>query len=304
MTNNLKSTVSAETLAEIVKISDIFVGNNQTSHILDKLLNAIRLGKAKKNAGLISLTGNSGTGKTTFINQFQNKNPSVKIKIFELDSKETIETLVQAILLEIGDPLSNNLPRSIDDMSRQTETQIRAKAKAGQLDLIIFDEAHHLHAGKSNTTAKNVREWAKQAPSSWGIPVMFVGLSDIEEMFLKDRQLRRRRLATLQLKEFRWDNVQDQLDWRTFLKVVDDALPFPESSKLSNKKQAQAIFEATSGVFGFAEQLLISAAERAALQGHSSIKRADFHNAFEDHRDDFECDGPNPFYVAEMSEAA
>jgi hypothetical protein len=63
-------------------------------------------------------------------------------------------------------------------------------------------------------------------------------------------QLRRRFPTRIQLEPFSWSTADGRLEFRKFLKGIDDSLPFPRPSHLADLEYAFRFYSACQGVVG------------------------------------------------------
>ncbi len=138
--------------------------------------------------------GESGTGKSSLCRWVAHKYPR-----FSLPDREVIPALVVAIpptatiasvaevmLARIGD-----LSPAIGSVSSKT-SRVITLCRACRVELVLFDEAQHIHDRGQAATHYMVGDWLKSLIDQIGIPTVFLGLPRLEHLLQVNEQLRRR----------------------------------------------------------------------------------------------------------------
>ena len=136
----------------------------------------------------------SGCGKTSLCHLLQERYPRyalperdvIPILSVAVPPVASLNSLSEAMLAALGHPT----PKS-GTLTRKTSMFITL-AKACGIEMILFDEAQHLHDRGQVRSHYLASDWIKQLTDALKIPIVFLGLPRTESLLIVNEQLRRR----------------------------------------------------------------------------------------------------------------
>jgi hypothetical protein len=123
-------------------------------------------------------------------------------------------------------------------------------------------------------------EWVKSFCDEAGVPIILCGFPESKKIFKYNSQLDRRFLMKLTMEGFYYYTREEQIEFRTFLKSIDERLPFVDKSSLASKQLADKLYYATNGLPSHLNKILYEATGLAAKSGHDSIDENHLYDAF------------------------
>jgi hypothetical protein len=106
------------------------------------------------------------------------------------------------------------------------------------------------------------------------------GLPESDDIFEYNEQIDGRYPRRILLEPFGFEDQFQQKKFRMFLKFIDDELPFPEYSNLSDPLLASKIHYVTEGVPRYVKDLVIEAAKLSLKRGLDFVNEESLHDAF------------------------
>jgi hypothetical protein len=208
------------------------------------------------------ITGQQGAGKTTLRRTYSRRYPrqatrdgiSVPVLDAAIPVPATVKSLVTNLLSSLGDP--------VPDRGTIVTQTCRLKTLIGQcrVELIILDEFQHFIDRDSNVILVTISNWLKDLLNETGVPMVLIGMPYSEVILHANAQLERRFAMCVSLDPFGWNTAERQIEFRMFLKYLDEKLPVPRRSSLADPEMALRIFCATEGVIGYVMRLIRRAA--------------------------------------------
>lgn len=203
----------------------------------------------------LSLIGPRRAGKSTIIEYHQRAYPDIvqseettkPVLVSKVPCPAHIGSLVVRLLRDIGDPFFQKK----DSIGRSTE-RLYKLLQYCKVELIVLDEVQHLVDRNRQILIQESADWFKDLIENTRIPVVFVGLPDSRKIFYENEQLGGRVLNRFEVGAFEFD---DQT-FRTILFLMDQSLPFKNSSGLANIDMCHRIHLATGGLLGFLKPLI------------------------------------------------
>jgi hypothetical protein len=188
------------------------------------------------------------------------------ILIVDIHQGCTLKSVAAAILTAMGDPGADT----------GTRDKLMAKAKERlkdcKVELLVFDEAHHLIDNKTDKIESHVSDWIKTLLNFNACPILLAGIPMTRRVLSNNIQLRRRCLATHHIRPFAYVTTAEQQDFRLLLKAFDDRLPFPKPSKIAeDPKISKWLHDASGGYVGRLFLLLYRACIDAIDQKAESL---------------------------------
>lgn len=147
----------------------------------------------------ILILGESGSGKTSLCHLIQKLYPRyalperdvVTVLIVSIPANVTEASIVSTMLTVLGHPLPYQ-----GSVTRRTAAFVTL-AKACGVEMILFDEAQHLHDRGQDRSKTKVSDWLKQLIDALEIPIVFLGLPRTKSLLIVNDQLKRRFSKTI-----------------------------------------------------------------------------------------------------------
>ncbi|WP_348236103.1 TniB family NTP-binding protein [Vibrio parahaemolyticus] len=259
-----------EAMADNVK--QIFIKNPQLTEIIDDISDCREFSDGIHEPDCMIVVGDTGSGKTTLINKYLNRNPRsetsdgtvIPILSTSLPPNATPITASEQLLSDLGDPLA--FSRGSDPVKMAKE--ISDLMKMCGVELIIIDEFQHMIDRKNKQVLHSAADWLKMLIVRSKIPVVLFGMPYSVVILEANNQLAGRFELQHTLEPFRLNNKANQSIYKTFLTMLDEALPFPESSNLASTDMMKRMYAFSQGNLRRIRKL-INRASRLALRDNS-----------------------------------
>jgi len=227
------------------------------------------------------LVAQTGSGKTTVLQYYENRFPRIettrgaRIPVLRVDTPESpsVKTLAEAILFAMGDPAAAKGTAS------EKTNRIIHFFKECCVELLLIDEFQHFFDGHRITESKRVSDWLKNLINRVGIPVILAGLPRSIAVVNANPQLRRRFGAPHYMQPFGFDNQEEQLEFRGVLKGIQSRLPVP-CIDLSEANMAQRFYFASHGLLDYVVKIIDDAVSRACPDSGEPLTQQAFEAAF------------------------
>lgn len=227
--------------------------------------------------------GESGTGKSSLCKWLASQHP--KIRLLERDkidllltsvpSSATITSVIDAMLRALGDPWHRR-----GTVSSKTARLITLCQKCG-VELLVLDEAQHLHDRGASATHYLVGDWLKSFIDELGVPTALVGLPRLENLFVINDQLRRRFSRRVRLSLGQSDTQPIETEClQLFLSLVS-LIGMPISGHpFSAQEMGERLYHSSDGRVGYIKLLLQAALCHAIENDIEVIDAAVLEHAF------------------------
>lgn len=229
----------------------------------------------------IALIGDTGTGKTTLIENFvQSKKriehpefTEVPVLYVEVPAKCSVKMLAALMLRNLGSPFWNR-----GDEVERTD-QLITLLKGCRVRMIVVDEVNHLADRGAEKSHYHVGDWIKQLIRLSRLPVVLAGTSAASILWETNEQLADRFreqiiLAPLSMEPSRLLELRSVL--KTFLALMKEV----PCLDITEDATARSIAFATAGRLRDIRRLLVRAIEIAASQPRFAITRSTLSEAF------------------------
>ena len=238
------------------------------------------------------LTGETGTGKSTVMKEFERHYPKIEHDTFvevpilraSVPLPVTISNMMTNLLASLRDPAADRGTQA------QKATRLNKLLIGCKVRLIILDEFQHLIEGKSQHNNSNVSDWLKTLINETRIPVVLCGMPTAKDVLSCNPQLMRRFQYYVQFKPFSW--VSDQHTFQNMLLKIDKELPFKASAGLANGDMPLRLMVASGGSISRLMKYIRGAAALALLSQKRCVQMEDFAEHYETHSMEV---GINPF---------
>jgi hypothetical protein len=256
--------------------------------VINELSEIHQLSKHSEFSNNLCIIGYSGVGKTTVIKDFIAQFPKkvlndrdiLPVLYLRVSSQGKVKSLASSILQELGDPFFNK--GTEDQMTLRINNMIIEYG----VEMIILDEFEHfinLHNGKIES---DTISWLISFIQEIKIPVVLSGLPVVERILNWSSKMDRRFSNRLKMKPFNFETIKEQLEFKIFLKSIDDELPFFNRSKLEEPQIASLIHNATKGIPSYIKELLSIATKMSLKAGKDSITKVEIEYVIKTFMDD------------------
>ncbi len=227
--------------------------------------------------------GESGTGKSTLCRLLLQKYPRLvlverdvlPVLCVSVPAAASIASVASEILRALGDPSP-----AIGSISAKTQ-RIIILCRACRVELLLMDEAQHMHDRGQISTHYYVGDWLKRLIDELGIPSVFLGLPRFQRLLTVNDQLRRRFSRRVLLALGQDPEVSVQTECLQLFISLAACLPIPvQFGGLSNSELGQRLYFASDGRVAYLKKLLQSALARVLQDGAEKIVVEDLEQAF------------------------
>lgn len=227
------------------------------------------------------IIGDTGTGKTTLIENFVQSLPRVEHPEFtevpvlyvEVPARCSVKMLAALMLRTLGSPFWNRG----DEVDRTD--QLVTLLKACKVRMIIIDEVNHLADRGSEKSHYHVGDWIKQLIRSSRLPIVLAGTPAAEILWNTNEQLADRFREQIVLQPL---GMEGNKFWelRSVLGAFLGLMKGIPCIEITEEAHARRIAFATAGRLRDVRRLLVRAVEIAATQPRFAITRSTLAQAF------------------------
>ena len=254
--------------------------------------------KNKVGKGLL-IIGPSGFGKTTILEQYaaqfpifiETKFTRIPVLIVTTPSLPTTESMAEAILLALGDPLATK-----GNAERKFE-RIKFLFEQCQVELLLIDEFQHFFYARTIVEFRTITDRLKTFLNSTGRAVVLCGLHEAEMVIQSNQQLARRFSSKYTLTPFSISSDQDFIEFRGVLKAFQERLPLPTVTPLHEANLARRFLIASNGLLDYVRKILEGAVSVASAAGHQSLDLPAYAEGFRREVWADVADRLNPFHL-------
>ncbi|WP_164852432.1 ATP-binding protein [Rheinheimera riviphila] len=296
--------MTPEQKEKIRAVKNIFIPTNTLQKMLQSMKRIRELAIIdgyKNRPDCMFVTGETGVGKTTFIEQYLEANQRYDVADGE-EEKTVIPVLycslpkskrpvhvVEQLLVKMGDELQGKG----DDVPGLTNRLVHL-AKKAKVELIIIDEFQHAIDAANEDIFEDIGEWFKIFIDAARIPIVFLGVPWAKPILDVNDQLRRRvRKNSYTIENYTLDTFNE---FQMFLQRVEQELPIKPYRELWEQEMAFRLFAASRGNLSELMEGIIQPACIEAIYDESQfISERHFIDAVEENTD--WLDGNNPLAV-------
>jgi len=227
--------------------------------------------------------GESGTGKSTLCRYLTHKykrivlpeRDVVPVIYVAVPAGATISSVASEILLALGDPAPDR--GTVPAKTHRVITLCRACG----VELLLVDEAQHMHDRGQVATHYMVGDWLKQLIDQLQIPTVFLGLPNLEQLLQVNEQLRRRFSRRLYLALGRSDTTSIETECLQLFISLAACLPVPLAyGDLKPEDLGARLSFASDGRVAYIKKILQSALIQVLHDGDTAISPYDLEQAF------------------------
>ena len=255
------------------QVKSIFISNSQIDEILSDIEECREDSDGISEPECLIVVGDSGSGKTTIIDKYLADNPRLEVVdgsiipiLFTLlPANANPVTASERLLSAMGDPLAFSHGKDPAELMKIVKDLL----KECRVELIIIDEFQHMIDRKSKGVLHNTADWLKMIIIDSKIPVVLFGMPYSTEILRANNQLLGRFESQHHLQPFRVRS--DLVRYKTFLQLLDKALPFPKLSSLDSKDMMKRIYVFSKGNMRLIRRLINKAAKFALIENAQCI---------------------------------
>jgi hypothetical protein len=218
--------------------------------------------------------GESGTGKSSLCRWIGEKYPRtvlldrdlVPSLIVSVPPAATIASVAEAMLARLGDPSP-----ATGSISAKT-ARVITLCRACRIEVVLFDEAQHIHDRGQVATHYMVGDWLKNLIDEMGVPTVFLGLPRLENLLQVNEQLRRRFSRRLRLALGQSDTETVDTECLQLFVTLGSCLPLPLSKGDHTWSElGRRLYYASDGRVAYIKRLLAGALRHAMETEASQI---------------------------------
>ena len=222
--------------------------------------------------GAFLLVGPSGFGKSLLIKHYEQRYPRVSQQSGDLipvlrvsvPPAPTAKSLGEVILGELGYRKAHR-----GSAAEKMAVILELFKKCG-IEMLLFDEFHHLFYAPTVAHFRDVTDWLKNLISLSNIGIVGCGLPEAEAVVDANEQLSRRFSSRYRLTPFSLEE-KDFLEFRSVLKSLQLRLPFPTEIPLHEANLARRFLIGSYGLLDYVSKILEGAVAVCVESGLSSI---------------------------------
>lgn len=220
------------------------------------------------------------------------KKTIIPILAVTIPAPATVKTVVTKMLWQLGDPAYDKGTIGI-----QTIRLIGLLKNCG-VELIVLDEFQHFIDRDSAKVLQTVSNWLKTLILDTNLPIILIGLPEAEQILkLKSMsQLSRRFAHRYYLRPFIWE-VDNGVEFRTFLHLLESELPLKEKSHLADEEMAKRFYFASGGIVAYVMKLIRAGTYLALTQNCEHLNLNILAHAFAQYVQNNLPSKINPFLV-------
>lgn len=297
-----------ETLERLKKLNSIYVAHPKAKEILNEIEKCHHSKVYAKEPRCMALTGETGSGKTTLIEQYMLQHPpsetakSTSIPIFKsvIQPNTSITDFIITVLKSLISSVTNIREDDVNDEFLKGRLPTLRKRLyryilEANVKIVILDEFQHLISSTDDKVLNAIADTIKTLIIEAKVPVILVGTTVANQVFLANKEMTRRISNRITLGPFSISNEQEMKTFRKFLASVDKLLPFNTYSDLATVEMSYRFFAASNGYIDDVMRIIVDAGYLAIEEGSENIKIEHFTNAFESNSGQNHTAIGNPF---------
>lgn len=272
----------------------IYVAHPDAEDILKKIERCHNSREYSAKPRSMSLTGVTGSGKTTLIEQYMFRHPpsetekNTSIPIFKsviqpnTSVQDFVISVLKSLVARVSDISEDDVPDEIlqGRLSPLRKRLYKYIAEAN-VKIIILDEFQHLISSQTSQVFNAIADTIKTMIIEAKVPVILVGTTKANAVFAANPEMARRISDRIDLKPFTISNEANLMVFRKFLAEVDKLLPFKDVSKLATKEMSYRFFAASNGYIDDVMRIVVDAGYNAIMDGSDNINIDHLSEAFE-----------------------
>lgn len=263
----------------------VFVDTTQTKAVFRRLDALFERKRTTGHAWGVAVLGPARSGKTSVVREYllRCRDGDVQDRMddgdtdvvrrplrhlyIELKPQTRLTTIASQTLAAMGDP-----DPTYGDKEEQAD-RVHEALRSGTYEAIIYDEIHNLVDTDTLRVEQKAAHWLSGVLDVGVCPMIMIGYTGFKDVLIRNEYLAGRLLPVRPLTASTWDDPESLAEFAHVLSAMEGQLGLPQPSGLSEPDLARRICYATSGRFGFLENLLTHARDLARENRHSCITR-------------------------------
>ncbi|WP_428035995.1 TniB family NTP-binding protein [Amphritea sp.] len=269
-----------------------FQGHTIRHPRFNKVIDAISLAHRRRR-GLI-IIGESGAGKSTILKYYEKKmyveptdtHDYKKVVRIKIPPSPTLKNVTTLLLQVLGDEAPGK--------GTQNDMDLRVARKITTLgvEMIMIDEFQDLLYSDSAKRMRTVGNYVKHLIDSFNVSVILAGLENARTVLKGHAELKRRFMATSELKAFSVREPSEFSYFQKYLGLVQKQISI-DTVSLDSESMVWRMFVATNGLPGNIASIVETAIDSAGAE--QKLKITDFIDAYDSVVDDPTSRRFNPF---------
>lgn len=257
---------------KIPEINRMVFCHPRMKHLIRRFDQLRKLSKGAAEPECMMITGLTGVGKTTLVDQYLKRNPRheteegaiVPVIAATVPIPATIKTVASSLLTALGDPCPTK--GTLDDQTKK----LKALLKNCKTELVIIEEFQHFIDLDRDRVLRQVADWLKNLISQTRSCFVITGLPQSIRILAENEQLRRRFSAKLNISYFQTANGR-RSELTKLLRFIAGQLPFEGNSYLTDGDLYKRFRYATKGNIGMVLKIVKGAAFTALIEKAPTI---------------------------------
>lgn len=267
-----------EAVQQVGQLSNLCFNYDNVSSALSRIHEFYDLSSGTRDSSLMVLSGKTGVGKTTILNQFCRKfqgrsrggQVNYDVLYLQVPASCTPKALATELLVSFGDPAADK--GTMPNMTRRVINYLN-KLK---VSLVVLDEFQHLIETKSEKVLYATADWLKSVTNEVACSFLLSGLPSLEDVIAANPQLRRRVISRVEVKEFALDTPDDLRRVQTILGLFSEKLPFQNAAVIASEVFVRSIHSVSGGVIGLMVNIIKLASLNALREGAGHLAQQHF----------------------------
>lgn len=247
------------------------IHHSQFQQAIARITNFQRSGERAYAPGIMTFVGETGAGKSSVIENFcsmaNSGSSHSRVLSIIIPQSCTIKNLASGILHALGDPCASMGTRE------SMERRIASFADQASVSMLIFDEFQHLTNKGSQARRYDTADWLKTQLEILRRPVLFVGLPEVNDIFMLNPQLETRRRGRIELHPFDPSTKDGAKELLMLFHFLNKELPLPDPSKsvLKSGEVMLRLARSCKGLIGYITKVIYRAVEIALLGNSQTL---------------------------------
>ena len=249
----------------------------------DQIETCFQCAGTKSESEGLAILGESGTGKTSLLEELAKKYPPVRTRdgmvipvlMATVPSAPTVKNLAGTFLSAM------NASDAWQGTEYAMSARLRKLIQTTGVKVIAADEFQHFYDRPKHTVMHQVADWLKTLIDQTRCTLIIAGLPSSWAVIDSNKQLTRRFLAPITLPQFSWQECGDRAQFQGILAAFESGLGAKyDLISLSSETNALRLFCATAGLMGYLTKLLKQAERNANAIGSKKISMSDLSIAY------------------------
>ncbi len=202
-----------------------------------------------QHGGGLLICGPSGIGKSTILKKYSANFPTyaegrqtiMPVLMVTCPSSATANGLISAMFDAMGFPIPSRT-----DLAEKT-IKICKLMRMYKVELMLLDEFQHAYFSRSLADFRQLIDTVKNIMNETKVASVLVGLNEVDEVISTNEQVARRHSERVEITTFKLDDEDDFREFRSILKVYQDALVIPSEVPLYEANLARRFLVASNG---------------------------------------------------------